>query len=97
LGQQAVIAKSYARIGWQNLVNFGIAPLEFINDEDYNEIEKGDILRTENLRQQLNNGETVEITNVTQNRTFTTKHSLSGRQLQALLDGGIINTYKKNN
>lgn len=97
LGQQAVIAKSYARIGWQNLVNFGIAPLEFINDEDYNEIEKGDILRTEKLRDQLNNGETVEIINVTQNRTFTTKHSLSGRQLQALLDGGIINTYKKNN
>src|SRR5699024_4920321 len=24
LGQRAVIAKSYARIGWQNLINFGI-------------------------------------------------------------------------
>src|SRR6056297_460212 len=97
LGQQAVIAKRYARIGWQNLVNFGIAPLEFINEDDYSEIEKGDILRAENLRDQLENSETVEITNVTKNKTFTTKHSLSGRQLQALLDGGIINTYKKNN
>jgi aconitate hydratase len=97
LGQQAVIAKSYARIGWQNLVNFGIVPLEFMNDEDYNEIEKGDILRVESLRDQLKSGETVEVINVSKNDTFTTKHTLSGRQLQALLDGGIINTYKKNN
>jgi aconitate hydratase len=96
LGQQAVIAKSYARIGWQNLVNFGIAPLEFMNHQDYNVIEKGDILRVDNLREQLKEGEIVEIRNVTKERTFKTVHSLSGRQLQALLDGGIINTYKKN-
>lgn len=29
LGLQVVIAKSYARIHWQNLANFGIVPLEF--------------------------------------------------------------------
>ena len=34
LGQVAVIAKSYARIAWQNLVNFGILPLEFENPDD---------------------------------------------------------------
>ncbi len=96
LGQKAVIAKSYARIGWQNLVNFGIAPLEFINDQDYKDIEQGDILKVENLREQLKSGESVEIQNVTSNRTFTTHNSLSGRQLEALLDGGVINTYKKN-
>jgi aconitate hydratase len=28
LGQKAVIAKNYSRIGWQNLVNFGIIPFE---------------------------------------------------------------------
>jgi aconitate hydratase len=27
LGQKFAIAKSYARIGWQNLINFGIVPL----------------------------------------------------------------------
>jgi len=97
LGQKAVIAKSYARIGWQNLVNFGIAPLEFTNEKDYNDIEQGDILKVENLREQLKEGESVEVKNTTKNRTFTTRNSLSGRQLEALLDGGIINTYKKNN
>src|SRR5690606_20992402 len=28
LGQAVVIAKSYARIGWQNMINFGLLPLE---------------------------------------------------------------------
>jgi len=34
LGQVAVIAKSFARLGWQNLVNFGILSLEFENADD---------------------------------------------------------------
>jgi aconitate hydratase len=35
LGQAAVIARSYARLGWQNLVNFGIVPFEFVEKGDY--------------------------------------------------------------
>ena len=31
LGVKAVIAKSFARIHWQNLINFGILPLVFEN------------------------------------------------------------------
>jgi aconitate hydratase len=95
LGQKAAIAKSYARIGWQNLVNFGIAPLEFIRDEDYERIDQGDVLKAEKLVEQLQKGAEVEVSNITQGYTFKTIHTLSGRQLQALLDGGIINTYKK--
>lgn len=34
LGQKFAIAKSYARIGWQNLINFGIIPFEFKNTSD---------------------------------------------------------------
>jgi len=95
LGQKAAIAKSYARIGWQNLVNFGIAPLEFENPDDYDTIEQGDVLKTENIRQQLKNGKRVIVKNVTKGTEFNTVHTLSDRQLQALLDGGIINTFKK--
>ncbi|MFU8813026.1 MAG: aconitate hydratase [Balneolaceae bacterium] len=97
LGQQAVIAKSYARIGWQNLVNFGIAPLEFTSDDDYEAVEQGDILRVENIRAQLKNGNEVKVVNHTKNQTFTVVHTLSDRQLESLLDGGIINTFKKKN
>src|SRR5699024_5630819 len=35
LGVRIVIAKSFARIHWQNLANFGVLPLEFANPEDY--------------------------------------------------------------
>jgi aconitate hydratase len=96
LGQRAVIAKSYARIGWQNLANFGIVPLVFKEESDYEMIERGDLLKADNIREQLQSGSIVEVQNVTKQTTIQTTHDLSGRQLQSLLDGGVINTYKKN-
>lgn len=95
LGQKAVIAKSYARIGWQNLINFGIAPLEFENPEDYDSIDQGDILKVENIREQLKNGSGIEVQNITKGKKIPVKHTLSGRQLESLLDGGVINNFKK--
>ena len=95
LGQHAVIAKSYARIGWQNLVNFGITPLEFINYNDYDTIDQGDILKVEGLREQLKNEKDVTVHNLTKGKDFRVTHSLSGRQLNVLLDGGVINTFLK--
>jgi aconitate hydratase len=95
LGQKAVIAKSYARIGWQNLSNFGIAPLEFIRPVDYDSLEQGDIVQIENIRDQLKDGKEVIVKNITKGTVFKVINTLSGRQLEALLDGGIINTFKK--
>jgi aconitase A len=45
LGQVAVIAQSYAHIAWQNLVNFGIVPLEFYERSDYDKMDQGDFIR----------------------------------------------------
>ena len=95
LGQRAAIAKSYARIGWQNLINFGIAPLEFQNPEDFDSIDQGDVIKVENIREQLKAGKEVVVKNVTKGTEFTAVHTLSDRQLQALLDGGIINNFRK--
>ncbi|MDX1667115.1 MAG: aconitase family protein, partial [Saprospiraceae bacterium] len=95
LGQVAVIAKSYARIGWQNLVNFGIVPLEFIKDEDYDNIEQGDMLKLENLRDAIAESDEVTVKNTTQNTEFKVRHSLSDRQREILLEGGIINVFRK--
>lgn len=95
LGQRAALAKSYARIGWQNLINFGIAPLEFENPEDYDSIEQGDILKTENIREQLKKKKGIIIKNVTKGTEISAMHTLSDRQLEALLDGGVINTFRK--
>ncbi|MEX0994536.1 MAG: aconitate hydratase [Balneolaceae bacterium] len=95
LGQRAVIAKSYARIGWQNLANFGILPLEFENAVDYDEIDQGDILEVADIRSKVKAGKGITVTNVTKGTEIETKHTLSDRQIEAVLDGGVINTFKK--
>lgn len=94
LGQRAVIAKSYARIGWQNLVNFGIPPLEFQNDEDYEDIDQGDVLFVNNIRDAIKNGNEIVITNKTKGKEYKVKHTFSERQKEAILYGGVINRFK---
>lgn len=95
LGQVAVIAKSYARIGWQNLVNFGILPLQFADNNDYDSIEKGDLICIDNLRSSLENKSDFEITNKTKNKDYKVKHTLSKRQIDTILCGGAINYIKQ--
>ncbi|MFT7164115.1 MAG: aconitate hydratase [Flavobacterium sp.] len=97
LGQVAVIAQSYARIAWQNLVNFGIVPLEFINVSDYDKIDQGDLIRFKNLRDDVLNRKNVKV-NVEKadgnTIEFETKHSLSDRQINVLAKGGFINDFR---
>lgn len=97
LGQVAVIANSYARIAWQNLVNFGILPLEYINIDDYDKIEQGDLVYFRNLREDVKNRNNIKV--IVKNESgkkeeFETKHSMSDRQIEVLLKGGIINEFK---
>lgn len=98
LGQVAVIANSYARIAWQNLVNFGILPLEFLNIADYEKIEQGDNVKFENLREDIENRNNIRVNVIKSNGdtvSFETKHTLSDRQINILLKGGIINEFKE--
>ncbi len=95
LGQVAVLAKSYARIGWQNLVNFGILPLEFVNPEDYKKIEKGDELQINDIVKALQGNEPIVVVNSTKEQDIPTRFSLSERQRTIILEGGYIN-YLKN-
>ena len=97
LGQVAVIAKSYARIAWQNLVNFGILPLEFLDMEDYDKIEQGDVVSFDNLVDDVQNRNNIKVVVKKEDKSqveFFTKHSMSNRQIEILLKGGIINEFK---
>lgn len=94
LGQVAVLAKSYARLGWQNLINFGIIPFEFVNKEDYYSIEMGDIVLLENLISNFKNEATHYAFNKTRNIKYEMKHNLSHRQMNVILTGGVINYFK---
>lgn len=98
LGQIAVIANSYARIAWQNLVNFGILPLEFIDIADYDKFEQGDTISLTNIREDVKNRNNIRVSirkNDGERIEIETKHSLSDRQIQVLLKGGIINEFKE--
>jgi len=95
LGLRVVIARDYARIHWQNLVNFGVLPLDFIDDQDYELFSQGDELRIENIHDQVRAGSEVQVRNATTGRTVTTRHRLSERQQDVLFKGGMINWMKE--
>lgn len=95
LGVKAVIAKSFARIHWQNLINFGILPLVFADRNDYDKIAQGDILSIEDVKKTIKSGQDVKVFNDTKGEEYLCKHQLSPRQVEILVNGGIINMHKK--
>jgi aconitate hydratase len=90
LGLRAVLAVSYARIHWQNLVNFGVLPLEFRDAADHERVETGDVLRLTGLRDGIRGGDELTIENTTRDTEYAVRHRLSPRQVEVLLAGGII-------
>jgi aconitate hydratase len=95
LGLHLVIAKSFARIHWQNLINFGVLPLTFIDLSAYDNLAQEDILAVENLHSSLKNSNELTIQLANKNFSFKAHHDLSKRQLDILLAGGLINWVRK--
>ena len=95
LGQKFVIAKSYARIGWQNLINFGMIPFEFKNAADWDKLEQGDVLRIEDLRRAIKNRDSVTATLVGKDIGIPLTYNISERQVEIILKGGVINYVKQ--
>ncbi|SRX95557.1 aconitate hydratase [Rhodococcus jostii RHA1] [Mycobacterium shimoidei] len=90
LGLRVVIAKSFARIHWQNLANFGVLALEFDNPDDYDSVDQDDTLRLTDLRTNLAKQDTLQVDNLTKETSFTVRHRLSPRQVKDVLAGGLI-------
>lgn len=91
LGVKGVIVKSFARIHMANLINSGIIPMTFENEADYNEIDMGDELLIENAREQIKGGSKVIVRNITKNKDIKVNVSLSERQVEMVLAGGLLN------
>ncbi len=94
LGIKAVLAKSFSRIHYTNLINYGIAPLVFSNAEDYSKIKQSDCLSLNGAPLFVSNKAIVELNNVTSNLRVSISHNLSERQSEILLKGGILNYTK---
>ena len=90
LGVRAVLAKSFARIHRSNLINWGIAPLEFENPADADAIERDDVLDFENLRESLAAGTAVAVVNRRTGARFRVRAILSPRERDMLLAGGLL-------
>lgn len=97
LGLRVALVKDFARIHWQNLVNFGVLPLTFSDEADYEKLSNGDTLKLENLHQQLKgDSNKLQVTLKDKNESITVEHALSPRQKDILLEGGLINWIKNN-
>ncbi|WP_085521257.1 aconitate hydratase [Tuberibacillus sp. Marseille-P3662] len=94
LGLRVALVKDFARIHWQNLVNFGILPLTFTNEDDYDKLEQGDVLEFTDLRNKIQEGQAWDVKIKGKNQTVNVKHALSERQKDMMLAGGLINWVK---
>jgi len=95
LGLRAVLAKGFARIHSQNLINFGVLPLTFIDPGDYDDVQQGDVLRLAGVRRALAEGDELMVENVTRRQKIRVRHFMTPRQVQILLRGGLINWMKE--
>ncbi len=90
LGVRAVLTKSFERIHSANLINFGIVPLLFADEADYDRIDQGDEIEIPQIREAIAKGSTVRARNVTKGFEFEARHALTGRQIEIILAGGRL-------
>jgi aconitate hydratase len=89
-----VLAKSFARIHRQNLVNFAVLPLTFVEPGDYDRIQQGDVLGITDPAGQLRGGAHVEVANETRGESYVTRHRLSGRQIEMVVRGSLLSVIR---
>lgn len=94
LGIKAVVAKSFARIHKDNLMNNGILPLVFADPADYDRLDRGDKLRIDGAKDGV---ETRSFTLVdeTKNISVALKLECGQRQQNMLLCGGSLNSVSR--
>lgn len=92
LGITVIMAKSFARLHLANLVNWGILPLIFTNDEDYNSVDRDDLLSVETIN--LKVGEPVKVVNLSKGKTMYLSTPLFQEDLDAIKKGGFVNVLK---
>jgi aconitate hydratase len=90
LGLRVVIARQFARIHRENLVNFGVLPLVFADPADYDRIEQGDLIAVTGIHQALRDRGALHLENRTRGVRIHVAHDLSSRQLEMVLAGGLI-------
>ena len=95
-GVKAVITRSFARIHETNLKKQGILPLTFDQPEDYNRINKGDLVTLTGLAE-LEPGKPVMaiVTDADGNKhSLTLKHTMTPEQIEWFKAGSAMNSVR---
>lgn len=95
LGLRAVIAKSFARIHRQNLANFGVLPVTFVDPTDFDRIDQDDQLIFEGVRQAVGAGTGMRVRNRTKDYDFEVEHNLTEREIGMVLSGSLISVVRR--
>ena len=90
MGVKAVLAKSMERIHNANLINFGILPLNFKDEKDYDGIDQADELEIPEIKESLKAGKNIIVKNISKGTEFEATYDLSERQKEILLAGGTL-------
>jgi len=92
LGLRLVIAKSFARIHWQNLINSAILPLVFENADDWEKIGAGDRLVIDNIQDLIKQGAVIfDVLIENKSIHIPARLTASDRQRHIMLAGGYSN------
>lgn len=94
LGLRVVLAQSFARIHRANLINFGILPLTFVNEQDLERLHSEMILHLSNVHQAIQTPDSFALTLDNESNPIWVRHDLTERQAKILLAGGLLNSTK---
>src|SRR3954451_1651930 len=96
LGVKVVVAKSFARIHRRNLVAQGILPLTFAAESDYDKAEVGDTWSFPNVREELADQQTDEVTVEIEGKgELKLTHDLAPTEREILVEGGLLHWLQK--
>ena len=91
MGIKAVIAKSFARIYLANLINFGVVPLTFKEEGDFEKVSQGDEIEID----VSNLSTTVMLNNKTTGAKIVLTPAVNEREQEMLKSGGALALAKK--
>ena len=90
LGVQAVLVRSIHRIHRANLINYGVLPLLFEQQEDWAAIDQGDQLFIEPVWDQLEGDGRIRVENRSKDCSFYVRSDLTPYERELIRAGGLI-------
>ncbi|MGI6585872.1 MAG: aconitate hydratase [Lutisporaceae bacterium] len=94
LGIKAIIAKSFARIHKDNLINSGILPLVIVDKNQYELFDEYDEIEIDNIAESIKNGNIIKVLNKTKGSEILCRFEGSETDAEILRAGGYLNYIK---